>query len=41
MNEHASRDAKLVWIILLVLLNMFVLPVYWYMHIWREPASAA
>jgi len=31
------NELRIVWVILLLLGNMIANPVYWYLHIWREP----
>lgn len=33
INKEFSASKKVLWVILLYLLNMFVFPIYWYKHI--------
>jgi hypothetical protein len=41
--KDASHDQtmKIVWIVLVATTGMFVMPVYWYLYIWRKPRPAA
>ena len=36
-NERVDKDKKALWAVVLFLGNMFAMPVYWYLYIWREP----
>jgi hypothetical protein len=36
-SPRIPQEMKAVWIILLVLANVVVMPIYWYLYIWREP----
>lgn len=40
-NNRLARNERVVWAIILPLFNMFIMPVYWYIYIWREKASTA
>ena len=34
-REHFDQTMRTVWIILLCLMNVYVMPVYWYLYVWR------
>ncbi len=36
-NDRLKGDAKLIWGVFLFMANILVMPVYWYLYIWREP----
>ncbi len=38
-REEFDQTMRIVWIIMLCLLNVYVMPVYWYLHVWREPPA--
>ena len=38
-NKKLDDDKRLVWILALFFGNMIVMPVYWYMNIWKEPET--
>ena len=38
-NKYLKDEMRIVWAILLFFGNMITMPVYWYMHIWKEPQS--
>ncbi len=40
-NERVDKDKKALWAVVLFLGNMFAMPVYWYLYIWREPEKTA
>jgi hypothetical protein len=40
-NERVNKDKKALWAVVIFLGNMFAMPVYWYLYIWREPEKAA
>ena len=40
-NNRLARNERVVWAIILPLFNMFIMPVYWYIYIWREKALTA
>jgi hypothetical protein len=41
-SDHLDQTTRIVWVLLLYMLNMFVMPVYWYLYIWRAaPANPA
>lgn len=35
-NKKLSEQSKLLWVILLIIANVLVLPIYWYIYIWKE-----
>ena len=35
-NRRLSKGLKVFWAIFVVLANMFIMPVYWYVYVWRE-----
>lgn len=35
-NSFLSRDQKIMWIILFIVAGLISLPIYWYIHIWRQ-----
>lgn len=39
--KHPSLDQtmRLVWILVLFQFNVFAMPVYWYLHVWRAPGE--
>lgn len=39
-NKRVEEDKRLMWVLLLFFLNLFVMPVYWYLYIWKEPQPA-
>lgn len=39
-REDMKRDMKIGWAILFLFFGIFAQPVYWYMHIWKEPEFA-
>jgi hypothetical protein len=39
-NDRISKDRKTLWRVLLLFGAMVVQPVYWYLHIWREPTPS-
>ncbi|ACZ61337.1 hypothetical protein DhcVS_165 [Dehalococcoides mccartyi VS] len=36
-NSLVASNQKGLWIVLLILVNVIVFPVYWYMNVWKEP----
>lgn len=36
-NDRVTKDKKALWAVVLFLGNMFAMPIYWYLYIWREP----
>lgn len=38
-NRSVAQNQRTLWTVLLIVGNMLVFPVYWYLHIWREPKS--
>jgi hypothetical protein len=41
--KDASHDQtmRIVWIVLMATTGILVMPVYWYLYVWRKPTSAA
>ena len=39
-NERLEGDRKLLWALLLFFGNMIIMPVYWYLQIWKAPEPA-
>jgi hypothetical protein len=35
--RSVPQDRKVLWAVILFLGNVFAMPVYWYMHVWRDP----
>lgn len=40
-KEPFDQTTRIVWIILLCLMSVYVMPVFWYLYIWREPSTGA
>jgi hypothetical protein len=40
-DESHDQTMKIVWIVLMATTGILVMPVYWYLYIWRKPPSAA
>jgi hypothetical protein len=38
-NERVNKDKKALWAVVLFFGNMIAMPIYWYLHIWREPKT--
>jgi len=38
-NPNVDQNQKSLWIVLFILSNIVVFPVYWYLYIWREPKT--
>lgn len=38
-SESMTNDQKVLWAVLLFIMNMLVLPIYWYFNIWKEPQA--
>jgi len=38
--EH-DQTTRIVWIVLMATMGMLVMPVYWYLYLWRKPRSPA
>ncbi len=36
-SGHIAQDKKTLWAVVLFLGNMIAMPIYWYLHIWKEP----
>lgn len=35
-NDRIDKDKKVLWAVVLFMGNMLVMPVYWYLYIWRD-----
>ena len=35
-NDRVDQDKKALWAVVIFFGNMFAMPVYWYLYIWRE-----
>ncbi len=35
-NDRIENDKKALWAVVIFLGNMFAMPVYWYLYIWKE-----
>jgi hypothetical protein len=40
-NERLEQNYKIMWTILLFFAGMLVMPVYWFLYIWRDAPAAA
>lgn len=38
-NKSLDNEKRILWVIVLIILNGISMPVYWYVHIWREQNS--
>lgn len=36
-NERVEKDYKVLWAVVIFMGNMFAMPIYWYLYLWREP----
>jgi hypothetical protein len=36
-SDRVRREHKALWVALLLLVNLIVMPVYWYLHMWKQP----
>lgn len=36
-SDRVARDLKAVWVVLLLLLNIIVMPIFWYLYMWKRP----
>ncbi len=39
-SDRVPKEKKALWAAVLFLGNMFAMPVFWYLHIWRAPKDA-
>lgn len=39
-TDRLDQTMKILWTVLICMVGMGAMPVYWYLYIWREPASA-
>jgi len=39
-TDRLDQTGKILWTVLICLVAMGAMPVYWYLYIWREPATA-
>ena len=35
-NDKVDKDKKALWAVVLFFGNIIVMPVYWYLYVWRE-----
>jgi hypothetical protein len=35
-NDRVDKDKKTLWAVVIFLGNIFAMPIYWYLYIWRE-----
>lgn len=40
-SSHLRGGQKVWWVVALFIFNMFVLPVFWYRHVWRPSSGTA
>lgn len=38
-REQFDQTTRIVWIILICLMGVYVMPVYWYLYVWRNPSA--
>ena len=36
-TDNVPKDKKVLWTVIIFLGNMFAMPVFWFLYIWREP----
>ena len=40
-SDRLDQTMRIVWVVLICMLGIFAMPVYWYLHVWRnEPPSS-
>lgn len=39
-NQHLDTEKRFLWITVLLFLNGISMPLYWYIHVWKEKESA-
>ncbi|HXD29962.1 MAG TPA: hypothetical protein VN643_02520 [Pyrinomonadaceae bacterium] len=40
-NDRVVKDMKVLWAVVLFMGSIIAMPIYWYLYIWREPATPA
>jgi len=40
-NDYLEQNIKIMWVILICMVNMFAMPFYWYFYIWRKTPPVA
>ena len=35
-DERHDQTMRIVWVVLFCTVNMFAMPVYWYLYVWRK-----
>lgn len=40
-NESMDGEKQFLWVVVLIILNGIAMPVYWYLHVWKEQNSEA
>lgn len=38
-SPAVPKDQKVLWVVILVFFNMFAMPLFWYLYIWRQHES--
>lgn len=36
-DERHDQTTRIIWVVLFCTVNMFAMPVYWYLYLWRQP----
>ena len=39
-TDRVAKDMKVLWAVILFIGNMFAMPIFWYLYIWRNPIIA-
>ena len=39
-TERVAKDKKALWAVVLLLGNMFAMPVFWYLYMWKDPSRS-
>jgi hypothetical protein len=37
-NPKVKQDNRIIWVLVLLMGGIVAMPIYWYIHIWKEPA---
>ena len=40
-TDHVKQDQRALWAVVLLLANILVMPVFWYLYIWKPAESAS
>ena len=38
-NPRLDSTMKIIWVLVLLQFNVFAMPIYWYIYIWRQPPT--